>query len=486
MKIELAGYNVDSDILARLNPDHGEVLTPETFSAAYARISRSPEDVTSLRRQAREDVERARKSNQKIIFEMGHHSVAEHAVFNFDVMGVSRLALEALEHFRLVSYTEKSQRYVTLEGDHVLPVELKHDEPIRLFRDTVGRQNEFYRRAFSRLKTHVFEANPERSGKKRHLNELEGWAKEDARYVLPLATAGQVGITANARNIEHMLRRFRLSPLGEVREMGDRIFKLVTAIAPSIILFSEPSELESRLSTATGAPPGDDTPRTPADSGVKIIDCTEEADERILAAMLAVRRSEDHDAVLARVRAMSTADRASAFRDIFEKMEFFDTPPRAFELPALTFQAVLSASNFAQIKRHRLATLLPGPYHVDLGHTTPESFAATGLADEFADIVDRTNEAHRRLSRHNPRAADYVLTNAHHRLVIMKMNLRELYHFIRLRDDVHAQWDIKAVARALRVEVRRRMPLASLLLCGKSDFAETYASIFKARPKFKI
>ena len=52
---------------------------------------------------------------------MGHHSVAEHAVFNFDVIGISRLAMEELEKFRLCSYTEKSQRYITLDKDFVLP-----------------------------------------------------------------------------------------------------------------------------------------------------------------------------------------------------------------------------------------------------------------------------------------------------------------------------------------------------------------------------
>lgn len=46
---------------------------------------------------------------------MGHSSIAEHAVFNLDILGVSRLAVETIERFRLCSYTEKSQRYVRLE-----------------------------------------------------------------------------------------------------------------------------------------------------------------------------------------------------------------------------------------------------------------------------------------------------------------------------------------------------------------------------------
>ena len=38
----------------------------------------------------------------------------------FDILGCSRLAIEALEWHRLCSYTEKSQRYITLDGDFVV------------------------------------------------------------------------------------------------------------------------------------------------------------------------------------------------------------------------------------------------------------------------------------------------------------------------------------------------------------------------------
>jgi len=94
MKVILAGYNVDSEVLEDLkkcSPPREDV-TPETLSASYARISRDPRPVDELRAVSRKEVERARRSNRNIIFKMGHHSVAEHAVFNFDVIGVSRLA----------------------------------------------------------------------------------------------------------------------------------------------------------------------------------------------------------------------------------------------------------------------------------------------------------------------------------------------------------------------------------------------------------
>src|SRR5512137_2066768 len=158
MRVVLAGYNVDSAVLDELKrhaPARQDV-TPETLSASYARISRDPRPVDELRAAARAEVDRTRRSNQSIIFKMGHHSVAEHAVFNFDVIGVSRLAIEEIERFRLCSFTEKSQRYITLGEDFVVPEEVRRAGHKTLYVKTVKAQNALYHRLYRRLKPHVF------------------------------------------------------------------------------------------------------------------------------------------------------------------------------------------------------------------------------------------------------------------------------------------------------------------------------------------
>jgi flavin-dependent thymidylate synthase len=209
MKVFLAGYNVDSTVLEDLKRacEPRDDVTPEILSAAYARISRDPRPVNELREAARAEVKRARQSNKTIIFKMGHHSVAEHAVFNFDVLGVSRLAVEELQRFRLCSFTEKSQRYITLKDDFVLPKEIKNAGKEKIFVDTIRAQNDLYRKLFRQLKPYVFEKNKNLAADPKKHTILEGWAKEDARYVLSLATQGQLGMTVNARNLEYMIRR---------------------------------------------------------------------------------------------------------------------------------------------------------------------------------------------------------------------------------------------------------------------------------------
>ncbi|TFG37252.1 MAG: FAD-dependent thymidylate synthase, partial [Syntrophobacterales bacterium] len=218
MEIILAGFNIDNETIQEIqsSPNGPDNLTPETISAAYARISRNPLPVNELRKIARKEVEKSRKSNETIVFGMGHSSVAEHAVFNIDVLGVSRLIVEEIEKFRLSSFTEKSQRYIHLGNDFVVPGEIAGTDLETPFIETVGAQYRLYHDLYTVLKKYVFEKYSDMANDQANLSTLEGWAKEDARYIISLATEAQLGMTINARNLELMLRRSAAHPLKEV------------------------------------------------------------------------------------------------------------------------------------------------------------------------------------------------------------------------------------------------------------------------------
>jgi flavin-dependent thymidylate synthase len=484
LQVKLAGFNVDNEILKKLNRSSLVTVTPETLSAAYARISRSPLPIDQLRKKACRDVGKARKSNQKIIFAMGHHSVAEHAIFNFDIMGVSRLALEEIERFRLVSYTEKSQRYVTLAGDYILPGEIKNQPLKKLFQATVQRQNQFYIKAFSVITAQLQKQYAQGGKNEPDQKLLEGMAKEDARYILSLATQGQVGMTINARNLEHLFRRFNLSPRDEVQKLAKKLHSLVMPIAPSIILFPEPSAfdreayaaMEKHFHSEPAAAPMN-TSREP-----EIVSCTKNSDDLILASFLSIGKNLSFANALDVVKKINLNKKKILFSDFFSKIQFFDAPPREFEMADITFQALVSAANFAQLKRHRLATLIAGDYLPELGNTIPDSIAAARLDNEFCEIIEQTNHAYLKIKEKHGPAADYILTNSHCRRVLMKMNLREMYHFVRLRDDEHAQWDIRYLAHQLAEKVKIIMPLSAMLLCGKSDFGQEYKKKYHTSP----
>lgn len=480
MEINLAGFNVDCDILKKLTSGQDIVITPETFSAAYARISRSEKDITSLRHEACADVAKARKSNKTIIFDMGHHSVAEHAIFNFDIMDVSRLALEELESFRLVSYTEKSQRYVRMQGDYLLPEEISDPKSRQDFQQILHHQNQFYQKALKSLIPYFERRLQDKNQEPISAHLVENRAKEDARYILSLATLGQVGLTINARNLEHLFRRFQLSSWLEIRQIGQKMYDLIKDIAPSIILFPTPSKFEQSYQnfSHTHLRVNNPLPRPGSDAPI-ILDYTHDADHVILSHLISLENSISYHVAQAYVERQTRASKTRLYRKLLENLEFFDGLPRVFEIPQIVFQASISASNYAQLKRHRMSTLLKGAYQPALGITIPPSIQAIGLDKEFKQIIRQTNHIYRDLTNRHGFAPDYILTNAHRRIVNLKMNLREFYHFVRLREDEHAQWDIRRLAKKLDAKVRRLMPLSGMMLCGKSEYALRYQDVFE-------
>ncbi|MCP4676132.1 MAG: FAD-dependent thymidylate synthase [Deltaproteobacteria bacterium] len=484
MRVDLAGYNVDKSMLDAA-VDAGvprDRLTPEVLSAAYARISRDPRPIGELRQLALNEVEKARSSNRKIIFEMGHHSVAEHAVFNFDVVGVSRLAIEWLERFRLCSYTEKSQRYITLDSDYVIPKELR-DTPLETeLVSLINAQFTCYEMINQTLRKRLAKSHPEMEKKKSGRMLLSGMAKEDARYITILATTGQLGLTANARNLEHIIRRLAAAPLAEVRELGQHLYEVASEVAPSILLFTEPSRYDSDTPGELEALAGELQPKAsdPGESNtaVRLLHCTPSGDRMIAAALLHVVSSESFERCRKTANEMSKEDLAKVFAAALRHMEFYDAPTREFEHVAFTFEIILSSSAYAQLKRHRITSQSVQGYDVNLGVTVPPAILEAGLEDEFLKHTARAEELYHKICVDMPDVAPYVLTNAHRRRVLVTINLRELYHFARLREDSHAQWDIRNIAADIRKEVSREMPMGSLLLCGKDRYPELYKEVF--------
>jgi len=160
------------------------------------------------------------------------------------------------------------------------------------------------------------------------------------------------------------------------------------------------------------------------------------------------------------------------------RMQSYDTPLREFELVDLHFEIVVSASCFAQLKRHRMATVVCQEYDPELGVTIPHAVREIGMDRPFLDTVRQTEDAYSRLKEAAPSAAGYILTNAHRKRITMKVNARELYHISRLREDGHAQWDIRETAARMVRLGKKVMPLTLMLATGKDTFAALYNELF--------
>lgn len=401
--------------------------TPESITAAYARISRSPHTVSELRRRAARDIETTRTFNRKIVFHLGHESVAEHAVFNVDISGISRLAVETVEHSRLASYTERSQRYVRIGSDFHIPSEYREMGLSARFAALCTSQHRRYRDLVSAL---------------RQSYSLQR-AKEDARYALGLATTTQLGMTINARSLSMMLARLETHELGECRSLAGKLRSLTGRIAPSLIRNREDGT--DRIDSAADHRDPEDEK---SNSYPRLLWFTANPADIIRSTLSYSSNGTSWSSSQGKQRAIPTHLGIGGTR----------TLSRALEAVQFAFELCISSSCFAQLKRHRMATLIPQPYDPDLGITIPATIEESGYSDlllegateaeDFRDITGRTASS----------ARTYPLLNAHRRRVLFIINARSFSNMIHLRLDRHAQWDIRDQTMKLRELISSRIP----------------------------
>ncbi len=456
MKIVLAGFNVDESLIKQL--PNQTIATPEVISAAYARISRSKKNVTELRAEAQLEIDKTRASNETILYEMGHGSIAEHAVFNFDLIGVSRYITEFIQKSRLASFTEKSQRYVTLNGDYVTPQEILKTPLEKEFNQIIDLQVALYKDLYEKAKSLLQETDFE--GSKR---DLQSRAKEDARYFLALATETQMGMTINARNLERLLRRLDKSGLEEAFAVRESILAQVQNIAPSIIKYTKTDVFESqRLSL--------ESIENKADQDVALISYEKDGDDKILTSLLYEHTDSAWNDIKNTVQNMGSEEKREWFAKAFENLKSYHSMPRAFETVHSCFEVVISASCFAQLKRHRMGTVLRTDYQPDFGLVIPDLLR--DLIDEEAldNLVKKTNSLYIKLKAINPLLGNYILMNANKLRVLLTFNMRELYHFARLRSDQHAQWEIRELSDKIVNILKDKYPLSAGMMCGKHQF----------------
>jgi len=157
--------------------------------------------------------EKAKKLITNIV-SRGHHSVIEHAAFTFSIEGISRACSHQLVRHRVASFSQQSQRYVSLAKlPHIVPPTIeKNEEAKRLFDSVIGTIKKTYQ----------------------NLIEL-GIPKEDSRFVLPNATETNIILTMNARSLLHFFElRCCLRAQWEIRELAWLMLEEVKRVAPII------------------------------------------------------------------------------------------------------------------------------------------------------------------------------------------------------------------------------------------------------------
>jgi thymidylate synthase ThyX len=382
-------------------------------------------------------------------------------------MGLSRLAVESVEGFRLASFTEKSQRYIRLGRDFHVPEEIARAGLKREFKKLLAGLAVSYRSLYDGI---------------RGSGEEDETAKEDARYLMPLSTTAQFGMTLNARELEYMISRLASHPLAELREFSSKLYRAASGLAPSLIKYPEPTEyfmaapsVRDEIRASAGRQSRTKKGDRPE---AALIGVTENADERLAASLIFSSSGLSYSESLRRATRMGKRKRRDVIEATLKDMKSHDSAWREFETIKLQYEVTLSSSCFAQLKRHRMATIVAQEYLPALGISIPRSVRKAGMTGLLRRSASEAYGLYRKILSKAGSAAEYSLLNAHRRRVLFDINLRELYHFSRLRSDIHAQWEIRELSDIMCRLAEEKIPSGTVFLCGKDTFERRRKELF--------
>ena len=445
----------DSDINGpsfprRVYPLDARLLTEEQIAVAFAMTSRRPEPFDEIARQVNE--EKAADFHERWVLGYGHASVAEHAVVHLAVENISRLACDGLEDNRLASYTEKSSRYQVMDaGSFHTPAELDdHQELRQEYFDTCRRLFEVYQDLIDRCIDYLRGIHPQRSRESDHayLLRLRRIATDGCRSVLPASTLTNVGVTANARTLEHAVSKLMSSDLVEERELGEAVREQGRAVTPTLIKYADVVEYlqerpNLRRKLANGL--GGDVENLESSPEVRLVHWDAQAEEKLAAAFLYGSTGMNYAGAWERASSMTPEERLQIVHDFLTGMGPHDAPPRELEVVDYTFEFQLDYGAFREFRRHRMQTYLPQLLTVDHGVRIPSVIADAGIEGQFGDALREGERTFHRISEHiSPVVAQYVVTHAHNRRVLSKLNLRECYHLFKLRTSELAHESIRS------------------------------------------
>ncbi|HLC04380.1 MAG TPA: FAD-dependent thymidylate synthase [Anaerolineales bacterium] len=429
-----------------LSPRH---LSPETIAVTFAKTSRSPRSFREIADELTD--EKSADFHEKWVVGYGHASVAEHAVLHLAFENISRLAIECIESNRLASYTEKSTRYQKWEpGRYYLPEEVVGTAHEATYQTICDRLFDVYQQSLEPVRRVVEAINPRRPDESdgRWDGRIRSRYVDVCRFLLPASAMANVGMTVNARALEHALGKMFSHPLSEVRQIGEAAKRVVQEEVPTLVKYAERRTylVESRREVRNLAQGmGSDADQ----EMLTLIAYDPEGETRVLAAALYEHEPCGFNTALDHIRSLDQEGRAALAEGLLGSRDKFDIPLRSLEHAAYTVDALMDQGAYFEVKRHRMMTQSPQRLTAKLGYAVPRLITEAGLEASYRSAMEAAAEAYAILAEWNEDVAAYVVPNGFNRRVLMTFNLREAFHFCELRSAGNAHFSVRRIALRL-------------------------------------
>lgn len=413
--------------------------------------------------------QKAREFHEKWVVGYGHASVAEHAVAHVAIEDVSIVASKVIEDTRLAAFTEKSTRYVPFPRSYYAAPELP-GRAAELYRSAVEGLFDVYESLLPRVTGRVME-RADRGAFKTDAgfrNSCQAQACDALRYLLPAGTHTNIGMTANARTLEHLISKMLSHPLAEVRAAGEQIREHATRVIPTLIKYARENDYARDTPPAMRRLAGEllaEHARETAEP-VRLVHAPPDAEARLAAAILYEFTHQPYPQVWDRVSSLPREQQRRVISEYLARRKHYgteehgytDPPLRSLEHLYFTFDVLVDYGAYRDIQRHRMATQTTQRLTCAHGYDVPELLVECGFRSEFEAAVEQAAEAHARLAAEHPEEAQYVVPLAFRKRVLFTWNLRALHHFVSLRSARQGHISYRRVAWQVFEALERAEP----------------------------
>ncbi|MBN1263712.1 MAG: FAD-dependent thymidylate synthase [Candidatus Pacebacteria bacterium] len=464
--------------------------TAEENAVIFARISRSPGSFDEISSSV--DEEGAARFHQKWTVSIegyGHKSVGEHAILQIAIEDVASADGDAITDNRLASYTEFSARFKSRQGKgYFTPQSVLKDKALtKLWRKTHQLLFKTCDRLTSKAEEWIFSDEAQNQFKelrqgyyhseeteKAWLSRLTKHAADQYKNLLPASRLTSIGVTMNASEGEHAIKKFLSGPSPSLRKIGRAFKRAALEIAPTLVkyanfdpyLASWPTRRnllikEFNLKGKLDKIKGETAARTEIVQSKKI-------EALILAAFIFEdEKTGTFKDLVSKINHFPKTKRQKMIQRILKENLLFndfekgkinsagigahDMPPRAFEFnggyiyefPQMTY------GDWREFKRHRIQSYSAKPLDIKWGHMIPplatimdksKNKKFHGCTKAVEQAVEQAERLFKKVAKNNPGDARYAVTRLHYRPAIAQFNTREAFHLIKLRtgDTAHA------------------------------------------------
>ena len=435
-------------------------LSSETIAVAFAKTSRSPKPFDEIASELTD--ERSAQFHEKWVIGYGHASVAEHAVLHFALENVSRLAIETIEGNRLASYTEKSTRYQLWDPDaFYVPDELMGHPLAEQYLACCQHLFQTYLEILPEVEKWCKGVNPQEAGEssKAYDRRAHTAAVDICRFLLPSASLANVGVTINARALEYAICKMLSSPLMEVQGIGNTLREVGQSKVPTLIKYANCNPYLVSTREKIRQKSQEITASSEA-VNFRLISWDENCQDKVIAAILFRFSNQlDFSTCLNAVADMNKSEKRELVQELMRDRGKFDQPLREFEYAHMSFEAVMDQGAYFEFKRHRMMTQTVQSLTANLGFAIPRGIMDSGCEAQYLEAMHHAQDLYHRLAAWNPDVASYVVPNGFNRRVLFDMNLREAFHFCRLRAAESAHFSIRRVAYQVVECIREIYPI---------------------------